>query len=148
MAGDFDRALAEKGRRDMVPVARRVAALSPDLALVSPARRTRETWDLCGLPEVPVRFEEAIYEAGLGTLVGLVQDLPDEAALPILVGHNPGLEDFADLLATGGERRSGLPPGGLVLAEWPAGQWRDVRPGDGRLVEVATPASLAASRHD
>lgn len=141
---DFDRVLADRGRSDMALLARHLAALdpAPDLALVSPAARTRETWALAGLPRVPVRIEEAIYEASARTLLRLVQALPDKVGLPILVGHNPGLEDFAASLPAPESPLRSLPTAGLVLAEWPVPHWRDVRPGEGRLVRVLTPAAL------
>ena len=141
---DFDRVLAERGRSDMALLALRLAALdpAPDLALVSPAARTRETWALAGLPRVPVRIEEAIYEASERALLRLVQALPEKVQFAVLVGHNPGLEDFAASLRAPEHPLRSLPTAGLVLAEWDVPHWRDVRAGDGRLVSVLTPAAL------
>lgn len=140
---DFDRTLAERGREDMALLAAHLGELdpAPDLALVSPAARTLETWDLCGLPGVPVRHEEAIYEASLPTLQRVVLALPDTARLAILVGHNPAFEDFAASLKGARDFR-GLPTAGLILAEWEVEQWREASLGLGRLVEIVTPASL------
>lgn len=145
-ANDFDRTLAKRGRQDMEAIARHLATLdpAPDLALVSPAARTRETWALCGLPDVKVRFEETIYEASVGALWRLVQALPDDARLPILVGHNPGFEDVAAMLEAESPMR-GLPTAGLVLAEWDAAHWREAELADGRLVDVVTPSSPGGS---
>src|SRR5438094_761470 len=44
---DFDRPLAPRGRREAAAMAGQLAALGirPDLALVSPSLRTRETWE-------------------------------------------------------------------------------------------------------
>ena len=58
--GDFERALAERGRQDVALIASALAAedLSPDLVLVSAARRTRETWDAarcCAISITPRR---------------------------------------------------------------------------------------------
>jgi phosphohistidine phosphatase len=144
---DFDRVLAEQGRRDMEFVGRHLQAVrpKPDLALVSPAARTRETWALCRLSDVPVRFEETIYEGHLDALLRLVRALPDEVSAPILVGHNPSLEDFAASLAPEDGPRA-LPTAALVLASWDAASWRDLRPGEGRIEEVVTPAALGAPR--
>lgn len=146
---DFDRTLADRGRKDMSLLAAHLAEFdpAPDLALVSPAARTRETWDLCGLPGVPVRHEEAIYESSLPRLQRVVLALPDTARLPILVGHNPAFEDFAASLKAAGKFR-GLPTAGLVLAEWEVEHWREASPDRGRLVKTVTPVSLGASRDD
>ena len=144
---DFERVLAERGRSDMAALARHLGGLDPrpDLALVSPSARTRETWELAGLPDVPVRFEEPIYEASPGTLVRLVQSLPETVRLPILVGHNPGFEELAGSLDAATPLR-GLPTAGLVLAEWPVDRWPDVAFGTGRLVDLVTPATLGQRR--
>lgn len=146
---DFERVLADKGRSDMVLVSGHLVRFeaAPDLALVSPSARTRETWSLCGLPRVPVRFEETIYEASLGALVKLIQALPETVRLPILVGHNPSFEEFAAALKANSPLRK-LPTAALVLAEWPATKWRDVKPAEGRLVALVTPASLGGADSD
>ena len=145
-ANDFDRTLAKRGREDMEAIARHIGTLdpAPDLALVSPAARARETWSLCGLPDVKVRFEEAIYEASVGALWRLVQALPDDAKMPILVGHNPSFEDVAAMLEAETPLR-GLPTAGLVLAEWDATRWREAELAAGRLVDLVTPSSLGGA---
>ena len=135
---DFDRPLADRGRSDMARMARHVAEETPDLALVSPAARTRETWERAELPEVETRFEERIYEASLATLLRLVRALPEEASRPILVGHNPGFEEFAGSLAAK-VAFPGMPTGALVVAEFPVERWREVSLDDGALVRLVTP---------
>ena len=64
---DFDRALAERGRQDAALMGRVLAeaGLTPDLALVSAAERTRQTWaGLAGtFSETAVRFERKLYNA-------------------------------------------------------------------------------------
>ena len=56
---DFDRPLAERGRKAAGVMGRYLAEhdLVPDLALCSPARRTRETWEIAAreLPGSDVR---------------------------------------------------------------------------------------------
>lgn len=143
---DFDRELAGTGRHDMVALARHLASLEtlPDLALVSPSARTRETWELCGLTDVPVRFEELIYEASLSNLLRLIRGLPETAKLPILVGHNPSFEELTASLSSR-SRFTGLPTSGLVLGEWPISRWSELAPGEGRLVSLATPATLGTA---
>ena len=73
---DFDRPLAARGRREAQAVGVQLAALGlkPDIALVSPALRTRETWELVeeAVPGAEVRFDPALYnaEAGKGFFYG------------------------------------------------------------------------------
>ena len=100
-AGEPDhlRPLARRGRRQ-VPVAGRwladnVGAI--DLAVVSPAERTCETWRLAAAELAappPVREDERVYAGSAQSLLGVVRELPEELATVVLVGHNPGLEDL------------------------------------------------------
>lgn len=73
----------------------------PELALVSPAIRARDTWQLVA-PElaspVETRFEPAIYMAEPEALLDLLRQ-SDPSGSVILVGHNPGLEQLGALLA-------------------------------------------------
>jgi len=65
--GDFGRRLTARGREASAAVASALAdvGLIPDLALVSAAVRTRETWAAMSglLPGCEVRFEDALYLA-------------------------------------------------------------------------------------
>ncbi|TGR92542.1 histidine phosphatase family protein, partial [bacterium M00.F.Ca.ET.191.01.1.1] len=73
----------------------------PDLALVSAALRTRDTWRLVAaeLPRnVPAEFTDALYEAVAEDVLAVVRKA--SAASLLLLGHNPGLEEFARRLAS------------------------------------------------
>ena len=62
--GDFERGLTERGRRDAALIGRVLAdaGITPDLALVSAARRARETWDEAS-PAFPHARCESSYDA-------------------------------------------------------------------------------------
>ncbi|CAM5521015.1 Histidine phosphatase family protein OS=Streptomyces alboniger OX=132473 GN=CP975_07550 PE=4 SV=1 [Streptomyces alboniger] len=80
--------------------------LSFDMALCSTATRTRETWKLA-VHEFAHRpktvYEERIYEASPGELIALLNETPDDAQNVLLVGHNPGVQGLADILAGSAE---------------------------------------------
>lgn len=100
---DFDRPLAERGRRDAPAVGRwlRDNAYAIEVVRCSPALRTRETWELAGanIPAGPqVSFDERVYDATAHELLSLVRELPVTAMTAAIVGHNPGLEDLVHLL--------------------------------------------------
>ena len=150
---DFDRVLAPAGRSDMAPIARRFQDddMRPDLALVSPSARTRETWDLVegSLEDVAVAFDERIYEAPVEQLIevlreadGVVADGPVERV--VLVGHNPGISELAHVLAGTGEDLGrllrGMPTAALAIIDFDVEAWREIAPGEGRLVNFVTPA--------
>jgi phosphohistidine phosphatase len=153
-AEDFDRVLAPTGRSEMGPIARRLGTedLRPDIALVSPSARTRETWDLAqgSLHDVAVSFEDRIYEAPAEQLLavlreadGVVADGPAERVL--LVGHNPGISELAHVLTGTGEGLDrllrGMPTAALAVIDFDVEAWREIRPGEGRLADFVTPAT-------
>lgn len=96
------RPLNPRGRRDAPAAGRALAALGPiDLALVSPAARTGETFVAAAaeLPQrPPMRADERIYQAGVGQLLAAIAEVPDEVGTLLVVGHNPGMEMLADYL--------------------------------------------------
>lgn len=96
---DRDRALSARGRLDAAAMGRTLAArgLRPDLALVSPAARTLQTWDLLhdAFGDVQIRDDEALYNGGADTLRRLVEAAEDEAGCLMLVAHNPGVHVLA-----------------------------------------------------
>lgn len=144
---DAGRVLAARGRSDMALVAAALAdaGIRPDVALVSPAARTRETWALAGQPDVPVRFEPAIYEASVRTLLGLVHAAPPAAGTVAMVGHNPGFEELAATLADRKGRpqlRDGMPTAAVAVLDFEVERWTDVAPEKGRLVQFVTPDDL------
>lgn len=98
---DIDRPLNPRGRRQAPEAGRWLAENVDgiDLAVVSPAQRARTTWELAAaeLSEQPqTRIDDRVYG---GSLLSVVRDLPDDARTVVLVGHNPGIEDLASLLA-------------------------------------------------
>ena len=101
---DIDRPLADRGKAQAPLVGRWLAnnAGRIDLALVSPARRARETWELASAqlePLPPARFEDRVYAASADQLLDIVRDVPDNVRTALIVGHNPGMEQLASLLA-------------------------------------------------
>ncbi|GAA0518120.1 phosphohistidine phosphatase [Saccharopolyspora subtropica] len=100
---DFDRPLADRGRRDAPVVGRwlRKHSVPVELVLCSPARRTRETWELVA-PEIPVRptvrYDDRLYAASASQLLDVIRELPPLVMTAALIGHNPGLEDLVHLL--------------------------------------------------
>jgi phosphohistidine phosphatase len=150
---DRERPLAQRGR-EAAPVMGRYLAeelLLPDLVLISPARRTQETWDLVGpmLPEKPgTHVEPRIYEAKTERLLHVVQAVEPQVKTLLMIGHNPGFEELAALLTGHGDRYASAqmaqkyPTCGLAVLDFAIEDWRDLSPRGGRLDRFVTPASL------
>jgi phosphohistidine phosphatase len=122
--------------------------ISPDLVYVSSARRTVETlqalqpWDRPPIVEV----REGLYHALPSSIFELLNNVPDSARSVLLIGHNPGLQEFAVLLA--GQRGDALaqrladayPTGALAQLE--IDSWAKVGPGSGSVTRFVTPREL------
>ena len=149
---DRDRPLNPRGRRTAPVVGAHLAeaGLRPDLALVSTAVRTRETWDAMaaalGNPET--RWQPEIYEAPAHRILGVIKAAPDGAAVVIVVGHNPGLGDLAAALAGEGPRAARdrlaleFPTAAYAVIDFDTAHWSDVAPGRGRLERFAHPRDI------
>ena len=104
---DFDRRLTPRGVSDAREAGERLAELGfrADLALVSAAARTRETWEALSptCPACEVRFEDSLYHAEAGEVLDLVRQCAGQAGTILVVGHNPGLHELVlRLLIEGG----------------------------------------------
>ena len=106
---DIDRPLNKRGRADAEMMGRFLAdhALTPRHALVSPARRARETFALMNktwaLKNTQVTIDNALYLADAKTLLAAAAasaDTGDKGRKRlILITHNPGLDDAVTRLA-------------------------------------------------
>jgi phosphohistidine phosphatase len=152
---DPERPLAARGRAEAPAVGSFMVRerLRPDLALVSPARRARETWTLvaAALPELPPhRTDPRLYMATADTLLDVVRAAEEDAATLLILGHNPGLEEFARMLTGRGgaeamQRLAGsFPTAALAVIDFAADHWAELLPQEGTLVHFVTPRSLGA----
>lgn len=103
---DFGRALTPQGHADATRMAEELVALgwSPERILVSSARRARETCSEAAkvFTGEKVRPMESLYLTGVRGLKEAVSQ-NDGAATLMVIGHNPGLHDFAlTILRDGG----------------------------------------------
>jgi phosphohistidine phosphatase len=147
---DLERPLARRGREAAQHMGRYLAeeGLVPDLVLVSPAKRTEETWTLAKevLAGVAARAEPRIYEAPPERLLAVIREVDAEVGTLLLVGHNPGLEELLRLLLPAEERyaraKTKFATAGLAVIDLDAPGWREVKPGVGSLERFVTPRSL------
>ncbi len=115
----------------------------PDFVFCSPVTRTRQTLEnvLEALGTIETQFKPVIYEGGYPELVELVQGAPAAKNALLLVGHNPSIHQFAANMAGNGEApllnnlTAGYPPGTLTVLGIP-GEWRDLTPGENKLIDL------------
>ena len=143
---DFDRPLNARGLRSAPLLGRwlRDRGYGPDAALVSTARRTRETWAGLGLGDVPVSYLHEIYEAAPATLLGLARRAPDVATV-LLIGHQPGIgAAAARLLAEPMDDPlfERYPTGATTVIDFDVEGWDDTYWGGGVLADFTVPKAL------
>lgn len=152
---DHDRPLAKRGRKAAKTIAaylkeRRIA---PDLVICSTAVRARQTFEPIAKAIKPAKvvLEEGIYEVAERKLWPYLRALPEETESVLLIGHNPGMHDFALALADAASRRSLPPPDGKFPTGAMAsfrfdGRWKELRRGRAAVAAFATPKEMAAGR--
>jgi phosphohistidine phosphatase len=152
-ARDHARPLAPRGREAAPRIGAYMAhhALLPDLVVCSTAARAQQTLELVAaeFPEkVAIAFDARIYEVGANDILDVVKETRAGVHVLMLVGHNPGLRDLAELLIAAGdvEARQRLlekfPTAGLAVIDFPIDSWRKIHPKAGRLDRFVSPRAL------
>lgn len=122
---DFERPLNRRGRQAAETIGRylRAKEIVPDLVLSSTAVRARETIEIVVKTakwRTEVRYDERIYEAGAMRLLEIVSQIENDRKTVLVVGHNPGMEEFLQLLSGKIEQ---IPTGGLAKLVLKTSKW-------------------------
>ena len=142
---DFERPLAARGHRDAADAGTWLAGqdIVPDLALVSAALRTRETWEAVAAAaawDLEADYDRGLYSAEPDTVRDLISASDDAVGTLVLIGHNPTMALLAQSLGDGAgdpalEDRlfSEFPTSATAVFDH-AGSWADLGEGTARLV--------------
>ena len=149
---DHGRPLSARGREAAASVREAMLrlALAPDVVLVSSSRRTLQTLEaLLPWPETPIiEPMDALYLATAPQLFAVLNNVAETVRSLMLIGHNPGLHEFAQALtgsasAPDDARRLAARYPTAALAEFAVpGPWRTLAPGGARLVRFLCPSGL------
>ncbi|MFC8567454.1 SixA phosphatase family protein [Streptomyces sp. NPDC057245] len=147
---DHERPLSHQGRKEAPETGRWLVSsgVTPDLAVVSTAACTKETWKLIApaLAALPrTVYEERLYEASAGEIIAVLNETSEDVAELVVVGHNPGLQGLAEALAGEAEgdlmsrmNRSGFPNSAAAILTF-TGSWKSVEEGIARLTAFRAP---------
>lgn len=95
---------------------------------------------------MPVQIEDELYAASEQVQLERVRAVADGIESLLLIGHNPGIQQLALLLAGGGENVAALarkyPTAALTTLEF-NGPWRELGEGRAELTAFVTPKELA-----
>ena len=154
VARDFDRPLNAKGQRAAVLIGRYAARerIGFDHVLASPALRVVETIAHFAIgydARIEPVWERRIYLASAATLIDLVAALPASVDHALMVGHNPGLEDFVlnmvpdapeDRLRASVEMK--FPTASLAELHFDIASWPDIASATAMLTRFIRPRDL------
>jgi len=145
---DFDRPLNERGLETAPFMGSFMAenGYRPELIVSSPAKRAAETAQLVreGLAEdIPIEFNEQIYEASPARLLSVIAGLPDRLDSAMLVGHNPGIEGVIHGLTAEAVE---MPTAALAVIEFQIDSWLEAGDTKGKLAFSARPKELLRMR--
>lgn len=152
-SGDLERPLTAMGRADAQRMGAyfRKSGLAPDFVLVSPAQRARETFEMIEheLMQKPAcATDSSLHAASVSTLQAVLARASREAQTLMIVGHNPGLAQFANMLVGDGashdlaQMRNHFPAPCLAVIDFPQDDWSAAHAGGGHLDRFVTPAAL------
>jgi phosphohistidine phosphatase len=139
---DRDRPLAPRGIREAGLAGEWLRSSVPpiDAVLCSTAARTRETLTRTGL-DVPVTFDERLYDAVPGTVIDVINGVDDGVATLLVIGHEPAMSNVAIGLAgapgssqAAAERISTKFPTSAIAVLRTDAPWRDLTMGAAILV--------------
>jgi phosphohistidine phosphatase len=160
---DRDRRLDDRGRKDAAEIGGWIGRHPPfpDAVLVSPAARTKQTWEIAWeamkdqAPAPQLEFPAELYGADPTLLLQIIRlASATEAKRLMLVGHNPGMHELALALTGSGDAAArkalvdNLPTSGLAVLDFATNDWNDVAFRRGRLVLFVSPKLLKQTSGD
>lgn len=151
---DHDRPLSARGHEQARIMGLHIQAqqLIPDLAIVSTAKRTQDTWaDVIKAGQIITTKvdEPRIYESSVSNLLEVIKSQDSQHTRLMLLGHNPGLEQLTVWLAESGTQNAltriqhGFVVGSLAVIDLPFSSWSTLEAQRGTLSHFATPDTAA-----
>jgi phosphohistidine phosphatase len=138
ITSDFDRPLNNRGHKNAPEMAKRLMdkKISPQLIVSSPALRAfttakyfAEEWKI---KTDDIKIEENIYEAGINTLLNIINEFDNKYNQIAIFGHNPGFTDLANYLTD--EYIDNMPTASVIIIEFPFEEWKLVSGGTGSIL--------------
>ena len=145
---DHDRPLNERGKAAAADLGQWLASRGyvPGKVLCSDAVRTRATWSglAPALPGSPMlELKPALYHAGPDVMLAVLQHA--KADVVMMIGHNPGIAEFATRLvkqAPLNPEFARYPTGATLVVDFVAESWADVGFGAGVTVDFVIPKEI------
>jgi phosphohistidine phosphatase len=141
---DWARELEPRGKKDAPEMARRLRErkLKPDRIITSPAARALATANIFAreLHVTAARLvqDERLYLASCKVIREVIRELGDSESHLMIVGHNPGLTEFADRISA--EREiDNMPTCAIYTLEFELANWSELEWDSGVNAELDYP---------
>ena len=141
---DHDRPLNKRGIASAVAMGEWLRAHGhvPDAAISSSSERTGQTFLRLGF-DIPVTFSRALYHAGPEMLMEVLQE--QTAATVLMLGHNPGIGDFADRVVSQSSphpRFADFPTCATAVIRFDVAAWNEIGWREGQPIDFAIPREV------
>ena len=147
---DHDRPLNERGKMAAADLGQWLASRGyvPEEVLCSDAVRTRETFSgmfpaLTGAPTL--HLKPTLYNAGPDVMLAVLRHAKANTAM--MIGHNPGIAEFAARLVTRAPANSEFqryPTGATLVIDFTIHDWTEVSSGKGPALDFIVPREIVA----
>ncbi|MCG8415255.1 MAG: histidine phosphatase family protein [Pseudomonadales bacterium] len=140
---DFERPLSDRGFRDAPNMGKRFVDDGNQLQCIitSPAMRAKTTAKLfaesIGFPADDIASNPELYFAGTGMFLKAASLLDESCTNAMLVGHNPAITEFANLMANCDI--DNIPTCGLVKLGLDIDDWSEIAAGIAELLDFDYP---------
>lgn len=140
---DYDRPLNHRGEKDAPMMGKILTALGirPDLILSSPALRAKTTANTIaretGTAAEAIVRDDTLYLADTEEIVQALRRLPASADTVFLVGHNPGLTEFAEYVSA--REIGNIPTCGIVAVRLKQDTWESIGKGSAQFLSFDYP---------
>lgn len=145
---DIDRPLSVRGRAAAPLMGKWLSDKGhiPELALVSSAARTIETWELMSehWPKVPAEYLPGLYLATPDVMRRTLLNRKERCIL--LLAHNPGMSDLTDKLVSNRPEHPKFrqyPTAATTVIEFNTDDWANLGWRQGKALNFAVPRDLA-----
>lgn len=147
---DHDRPLNDRGKAAAAELGVWLASRGyvPDLVLCSDALRTRKTWSgiAPALPPTPVlELKPALYHAGPDVMLAVLKHASADCVM--MIGHNPGIAEFAQRLvarAPASPDFQRYPTGATLVVDFAVDRWDQIAWGQGVADDFIVPREIVA----
>lgn len=147
---DHDRPLNERGRAAAADLGQWLASRGyvPGQVLCSDALRTRKTWAgiAPGLSATPIlELKPSLYHAGPDVMLAVLRHASADTVM--MLGHNPGIAEFAARLAAHAPANpefARYPTGATLVLDFAVEAWADVGFGMGIVDDFIVPREIMA----